>query len=146
MPVVVVQPDADHPDLSADRGEEGGIGVRRAVVWHLQDVGPQVSPGGQERLLRLDLGVAREQDALAVDGRPQDQRGVVRVRAGVVERDRRCEDIEMDASDVEALPHRRSRDLQSVREQRGPHELHARRRVGEWSGEHLADVASVENP
>ena len=68
MAVVVVQPDADHRDLGLGRREKRRIGVRRAVVRHLQYLRAQVRSGFHERALRIDLGVTRQQDARAVDG------------------------------------------------------------------------------
>lgn len=63
MPVVVVQTDTDEPDPGVHGGEEGGVGVGRAVMRHLQHVGPDVDPRREHRLLRLDLHIARQQQA-----------------------------------------------------------------------------------
>ena len=63
---------------------------------HLEHVGPEVDPGAQQRLLGLDLGVAGQHDPQAAHGGPQDQRGIVGVGAGVVERRRRAEDVQPD--------------------------------------------------
>jgi hypothetical protein len=73
MPVVVVSADADYRHAGMPGGQEAGIGVRRPVVRHLQNVGPQVGAGCQQCLLRLDLRVAGQQDATATDARSQDQ-------------------------------------------------------------------------
>jgi hypothetical protein len=69
MPVVVVQADADDSDARAHGGEEPEIGVCRAVVRHLQDVGPQIGAGREEFALRVELGVAGQQDAYTVHDR-----------------------------------------------------------------------------
>jgi hypothetical protein len=92
VPVVVVQADTDHRDPRVDRGEEGGEGVGRAVVRNLEHVRAQVLTSVEHRLLRLHLGVPREQDALARDVGPQDDRRVVRVRMGSPEARGRAED------------------------------------------------------
>ena len=42
VPVVVVQPDADHREPGLHRGQEVRVGVGRAVVRHLEHVGAQV--------------------------------------------------------------------------------------------------------
>lgn len=53
------------------RSEEGRREVRRTVVGHLQHIGPQVDAGGQQVLLRLDLGVAGQQDGGSTHACPQ---------------------------------------------------------------------------
>ena len=50
--------------------EELRVGVRAAVVRHLEHVGPQVDPAATEPGLRLGAEVAGEQDPHAADGRP----------------------------------------------------------------------------
>jgi hypothetical protein len=63
MPVVVTGTGTDHRHAGADRGKELRREVGRAMVRHLQHVRVQVGAGVQHRLLCLDLGVARQQDA-----------------------------------------------------------------------------------
>jgi hypothetical protein len=79
VPIVVVEANAHHRDGGVDGGEEVRIGVGRAVVRDLEHVGAKIRAGREQRALSLDLGVARQEDAYAVDHRPQDQRRVVRV-------------------------------------------------------------------
>ena len=63
-------------------------------------------PASSSALLRLDLGVAGQQDADTADRRPQDERGVVRVGPGVVERCGRPEDVQVHLPDGEAARRR----------------------------------------
>ena len=65
------------------RAEEGGIGIGGTVMRNLEDVGPQIGAGRQQVVLRLDLGVAGQQDPHPGHGGPQHHRGVVRVGAGI---------------------------------------------------------------
>ena len=62
MPVVVVYAHTHHGDLRVNGGKEVRIEIRRAVVRHLQHVGPQVGTGRDEVLLSFDLRVAGQQD------------------------------------------------------------------------------------
>jgi hypothetical protein len=67
MPVIVVQADADHRDGRMSGGEECRVGVGGAVMRNLEHVGPQIRARVQQRALRVDLRVAGEQDANALD-------------------------------------------------------------------------------
>jgi hypothetical protein len=67
MAVVVVQADADDPQLRVHRRQERGIGVGRPVMGDLEHVSAQVRPGLEQPLLGLDLRVAGKQDPHAVD-------------------------------------------------------------------------------
>jgi hypothetical protein len=71
--VIVVQANGDHRNFRMHAREECGIGVRRAVVRHLEHVGVNVDAGGEHRLLCLDLGVARQQDRHAAHDGPHDE-------------------------------------------------------------------------
>jgi hypothetical protein len=74
MPVVVVRADADHAHPRVDRGQEIWVEVRRAVVRHLQHVGPQVGAGAEQLALGLHLFITRQQDADAGHRRRHRQR------------------------------------------------------------------------
>jgi hypothetical protein len=145
MPVVVVQPDADHGDLGTHRGEEGRLGVCGAVVRHLQHVGVQVDAAADQRLLRLDLRVPRQEDALAVDRGPQHDGGVVRVGAGAVVSCRRPQHFDAHLPDVERLPHGHRLDSQAVRPQRIAHRLPSRGRLHQRACDHPPDRTVVEH-
>jgi hypothetical protein len=58
MAVVVVGTHADHGKGRMDLGQEGRVRIRRTVVRHLEDVGPDVGPRIEQRTLSLDLGIA----------------------------------------------------------------------------------------
>ncbi|HEU5266308.1 MAG TPA: hypothetical protein VFU35_06390, partial [Jatrophihabitans sp.] len=80
MAVVVVQTDADHREPGVHGSQKRRIEVRRSVVRHFQHIRAQLDARIEQRPLRLDFGVARQQDADPTDHRPDDERGVVRVR------------------------------------------------------------------
>lgn len=101
MPVVVVDADADHSDLGVHGGEEVRIEVRRTVVRHLQHVGAQVGAGCDEVLLRLDLGIAGQEDPHAAHLGAEYQRGVVRVRVRAAIRGGRTEYLQVDGPNIE---------------------------------------------
>jgi hypothetical protein len=77
MSVRVVRADRDQRDPRAARGEELRIGVPAAVVRHLEDVGPQVRPVGDQPRLGPGAEVSGEQDRQALDGDPEDEGEVV---------------------------------------------------------------------
>ena len=114
MAVVVVQAHADHADASINGRQEVGIRVRRAVMRHLEHVGRYIHTIGQHRLLRLDLDIARQQDADVSHRGPEHERRIVRVRPGVAERRGRPEHLEMDLSDVERRSDGRRVDVEPV--------------------------------
>ncbi len=78
------------------------------MVGDLEHVGRQVHAGGEQGLLGVDLGVAGQQEAHTVDRRPEHDRGVVRVGAGVAERRGRRQHVEVDVTDVERPADRRA--------------------------------------
>jgi hypothetical protein len=114
MAVVVVRADADHRHRRVDRSQKRRLRIGGPVVRHFEDVRAQVRAGGDQRPLRLDLGVARQEDPHAADLGAQHQGGVVRIGPGAVERPGRPEDVEVDVADVEGRPFRR-------RQHRPPH-------------------------
>jgi hypothetical protein len=71
------------------------------VVRHLEDIGAEVGPRGDEGALGLHFGVAGQEDAHAGDLGPQDQRRVVGIGAGAVERAGRTEHVEVNRADIE---------------------------------------------
>ena len=77
MPVRVARADRDQRDSRAARGEELRIGVPAAVVRHLEDVGPQVRPVGDQPRLGLGAEVSGEQDRQVLDGDSKDEGEVV---------------------------------------------------------------------
>jgi hypothetical protein len=111
MAVIVVEAHADDRQPSVHGGQEGGVGVGRAVVRHLQHVGAQIGAGVEQRLLRLDLGVAGQHDPYPVDDRTEHERGVVRVGPGAVEGRRRAEHVQVHRTDVEVGADRRGAHL-----------------------------------
>jgi hypothetical protein len=124
MAVVVVQAHADHGDRRMNRGQEGGVGVRRAVMRHLEDVGPQVGAGVQQPTLGLDLGVAGQQDAHAADLGPHHEGGVVGIGASARVGRRRPQHVEVHLADVERGADRRAQYRQPLRRR---HPVHDRR-------------------
>lgn len=146
MAVVVVRADADDGDLGVHGGEELRREVGRPVVGHLQHVGPDVRPGGEQILLGLDLGVTGQQDPDAADLGPQDQRRVVRVRMGVVVRPARSQDVQVHGADVQVGARRRAEDRES---QLGRHPVDDHRprvRGVEWPGEQPPDPPAAHQP
>ena len=79
MAVGVVRPHRRDGNSRPHRLEERRELVPTAVVRHLEHIGPQVSPGGQEVGLRLRLDVAGEQQHEASHLDAQHQRAVVGV-------------------------------------------------------------------
>jgi hypothetical protein len=75
--VGVVRADGDEPDPGTAGREEIRIGVSAAVVRHLEDVGPEVGPVGEEPRLGIGTQVPGEQDRQAPNGHANDQGEVV---------------------------------------------------------------------
>lgn len=111
----------------------------------LQHIGPQVYAGAEQRVLRLDLRVAGQQDTHAVDDGTQDERGVVRVGAGVVEGGRRSQHVEVHGTDVEMRADRRTQDGQSAWPGDLVDDVHARRRIGERAGQDVRDASAAHH-
>jgi hypothetical protein len=101
--VVVAGPDRDQRQPGLAGLQEARVGIGAAVVGHLEDVGAQVGAAGEQVVLGLDLGVARQQDPHAGHGGPQHHRGVVRVRAGTGEDVAGAEHVEVDLPGVDVL-------------------------------------------
>ncbi len=115
------------------------------MVRNLEHVGSNVGTGCEQRLLGIDLGVAGQQDVLAVDRRPQDERRVVRVGPGVMERDSRGQHLEVDAAGVELLTYCRRAHSQPAPLQRGLHEVDAGRWFGQRAGQDGGDAPAGED-
>jgi hypothetical protein len=145
VPVVVVEPDADHADRCVHCREEVRIRIGRSVVRHLQHVGAQVGAGGQQRLLGLDLRIAGQQDPHPADLGAQHERRVVRVRVRVVERRCRAEHVEVYGADVEVGPDRRTEHGQVARTGDLRDDLDAVWRIGERTREDARDRASTSS-
>lgn len=61
MTVVVVQSYGDDGDAGVHGREEGRQRIGAAVVRHLEHIRLQVDAGVEQRLLRVELGVTRQQ-------------------------------------------------------------------------------------
>jgi hypothetical protein len=99
--VVVVQPYRDDGEPGVHRREEACIGVRAAMVRHLEHVGAHVDARGQHGLLRLDLGIAGQEYPDTPHRRPQDQRRVVRIGPRATHGDTRSQHLQVDSADVD---------------------------------------------
>ena len=77
VPVAVAGPHRDQRDACAAGREERRIGVRAAVVRHLEDVRAQVRPGREDLRLGLGAQVAGEQEPHPALGDPDDHRQVI---------------------------------------------------------------------
>jgi hypothetical protein len=98
--VGVVRTDRDQPDSRAAGGEEVRIGVRAAVVRHLEDVGPQVGPVREEPRLGVGTQVSGEQDRQARNGHADHEGQVVGRGGGDGPLGGRGEDLHRDAFDA----------------------------------------------
>jgi hypothetical protein len=145
MAVVVVPAHADHADPRVHRRQEIGIGVCRTVVRNLEHVRGDVHAVGQHGLLRLDLDVARQQDANATDRGTKYQGGIVRVGSRVVERRRGGKDLQLHLADVERRADRRCGDGEAVRAELVVHEFDAGGRLGQRTGDHLLHRSTVQH-
>jgi hypothetical protein len=99
MAVGVVRPDRDQRDPGAGRDEEVGIGVRAPVMGHLEHVGPEIGPRGQDAGLGSRAQVSREQHPDPSIGDPDEEGEVVRLREGGRPLRRRREDLEVGSAD-----------------------------------------------
>jgi hypothetical protein len=145
MPVVVVETHTDHAHPRMDRRQEVRVGVGRAVVRDLQHVRGDVHTVGQHGLLRLDLDVTRQQDAHVTDPRPEHQRGIVRVRARVVEGGGWSQHLEVHLTDVERRADGWCPHVEAVLGELIVHQLDPGRGLGERTGDHLAHGAPVQH-
>jgi hypothetical protein len=101
--VVVAGPDRDQRQPGVAGLQERRVGVGAAVVRHLEDVGAQVGTAGQQVVLRLDLGIAGQQDPHAGHGGAQHHRGVVGIGPGAGEDVAGAQHVEMALARVDAL-------------------------------------------
>ena len=126
--VVVVQADRDqrHPGMHRAAGTPASE-IGAAVMRHLEDVGPQVGAGRQQVVLRLDLGVAGQQDPHPGHRGPQHHRGVVRVGVGVAVAPDRAQHVQPDRPDRERAADHGRLHRQPARGQRGVDQPHAGR-------------------
>jgi hypothetical protein len=69
----VVRADRDQPDPGTAGGQEAGVGVRAAVVRHLEHVGPQVDFFGDQAGLGLGAEIAGHEHPDAANSDPDDQ-------------------------------------------------------------------------
>jgi hypothetical protein len=144
--VVVVPSHADDRDRRVRGGHVVGVEVRRPVVRHLQHVGPQVGTRIDDRALRLDLGVAGQQQPHALDLGPQHERRVVGVGAGAVEGAHRSEDFQRHPADLQLRPDRRGLHRQTRLRRDGVHDRRADLRVVQRPREQSADCAPAHHP
>jgi hypothetical protein len=77
------------------------------VVRDFQHIRSQVGARRQQRALRLQLGVAGQQDAHAIHRREEHFGGIVRVATGAVKRARRPQHVESYVADVKGRAGRR---------------------------------------
>jgi hypothetical protein len=93
--IVVVRTHADHANPGMHGRQEGGDRIGGAMVRDFENVRAQIGTRVEQRVLRLDLDVARKQDpGPGRRRRAQHQRGVVRIRARAVEGGGRGEDVQ----------------------------------------------------
>jgi hypothetical protein len=125
VPVPVVLPHADEPDLGTDRLEERGIRRRPAVVGHGERLGPQQVRGLQQIGLGGQLRVPGQQHAPILPRDTQHDGAVVQLAAGEAVRPpgRRAQHLDLEITHHRPLPrHRRPHRDTDVRG-RGEHLL-----------------------
>jgi hypothetical protein len=142
--VVVVQPDRDHRHPGVDGREEPLVGVRAAVMRNLEHVRADIDSCGQHSLLRFDLGVTRQQDAHTAHRRPDDDRGVVRIRPRAAHRDPWREHVKVDVARVDVAADYGKVCRQAARGQCAPGNLDAGLGLGERAGQHSADRPATQ--
>lgn len=77
--VPVVPAHRDDGKVGPDGGEEPARGGARPVVWHLEDIGPNVGKRGNA-LQRFALEITREEDRLPPVRNAEHHRKVIQVR------------------------------------------------------------------
>lgn len=106
----------------------------------LQHVGTEIGPGAEQPLLFLDFRVAGQHQPDAVESRAQHERGVVRIRPGAGERERRAEHVEVHVPDVDRAADRRGAHRQAELRGDRMHELGAGSGIVEGAGEQRTDA------
>lgn len=105
--VVVRLAHRDHRRARLHRGQEPRADESAAVMRRLEHVGAHIDTGIEHRLLLLDLAVAGEQDGEAVDTRPRDERGVVRIRVRSAQGPHRPQELQGHVADPRMRAHLR---------------------------------------
>ena len=115
------------------------------MVRHLEHVGVHVDARGQHGLLRLDLGVARQQYPDTAHGRPHHKGRVVRIGPRATHGDAWSQHLQAHGSDVNAPAYAGRADRQLVIGEHVTNNLDTGSRFGERTGEHGTDLPAVEH-